>query len=145
MAVSLSLSASLEFASADDLASTRQFDHYTVHYSVFPSTTITPEIAAIYGIKRGPGIALINITVIDDDLRGEAFGQAATVTGTASNLMQQQRELAFKQITEPNAVYYLASLRHTNEEVMHFAISVTPQDKKTPFTFKFTKTLYVHP
>ena len=139
----LSLAASLSYA--DEFDSTRQFDHYTVHFSVFPSTSVPPEIAAIHDITRGPGIALINITVIDDNLGGESFGRVATVAGTASNLMQQLRELSFKQITEPNAVYYLAPLRHTNEEVMHFTISVTPQGVPTPFTLKFTKTLYSHP
>lgn len=135
-----------------EFESTKTFGQYTVHYSVFTSTSIAPEIAALHDLKRGKDVALINITVIDNSIKDNAddeksYGQPATIIGTATNLMQQQRQLGFKEIKEPGSIYYIASHRFTNQEVTHFEIKVNPgvDGAQVPYTFKFTKTLYVNP
>lgn len=128
-----------------EVESRKDFEHYSVHYSVFSSTSISPEIAALHNIKRGKDVALINITVIDNSSEEKTFGQIAKVSGTAANLMQQQKQLDFIEIKEPGTVYYIATLRHINEEVMHFEIEAQPKNVQEPFRFKFTKTLYVNP
>jgi len=114
-----------------------------VHFSVFNSSFISPEIAQANNIVRGKDRAIINIAVVKISPDGDTHGLPAVVKGHAANLMQQQKKLKFAEINEQNAVYYLASTRFTNEEVLNFEISVKPDPNKAPFIVKFTKTLYV--
>lgn len=120
--------------------STQVFGDYTVHYTAFNSTFIQPDIAANYGITRAKNQTLINISV--HDKQGKAV--AAKLEAYAQNLMQQKKPLTFNTITEQNAIYSLAPLRFTNEEVFNFNITITPKNAE-PFTLKFTRKLYVEP
>ena len=120
---------------------------HTVHYSVFNSTIIQPEIASAHKLKRAGNLAYINIAVVEekDNEYGDKsnYGIAASVSGQARNLLQQQQSLQFVTIEEQNATYYLAPLYYNNEDIYHFDITVVT-DKQTPaITFTFTKTLYV--
>lgn len=127
---------------AKSINSQEVFGNYTVHFSVFNSTFLTPDAANAAGLTRARDQVLINISVTDNRNAG-GVGQAAEVSGTATNLIQQQRVLSFKTITEGDAVYYIAPLRHTNEEVMNFAIDVRPAGDAEAFTLRFSRTLYV--
>jgi hypothetical protein len=119
-----------------------RYDEHTVYYSVFNSTMVTPEIAQLHQITRGEDQMLVNIALVaNDSVNG---GQAAEVSGSVSNLMQQRRELKFKAIVEDDVVYYLAPLRVTNEEVLNFALEVRPTGGTgRTYQLKFSKKLYV--
>lgn len=119
------------------------FGEYKVFYTVFNSSFIKPDIARTYNITRGKRHVLVNISLIKSGPEGDSEGLAAEVKGTAANLMQQQKTLKFQEIKEQEAVYYLAPLRITDEEVMNFKIDVTATPGARPFTLEFTKTLYV--
>lgn len=123
--------------------SSQNFGAYTVHFTVFNSTFVPPEIARIHQLTRARDRALINISVTRHDGTASSLGLPARVRGSATNLLQQQRTLNFQTIDEGNAVYYLASLRHTNEEVINFAIEVQPEGKPDSFTVRFTRTLHL--
>ncbi len=140
MAAILLLSINILHAADLDQESTQVFGDYTVHYTAFNSTFIQPDIAAHYGITRGKNQTLINISV--HDKTGKAVD--AKLDAYAQNLMQQKKPLTFKTITEQAAIYSIAPLRITNEEVFNFHITVTPP-QATPFTLKFTRKLYAEP
>jgi hypothetical protein len=127
---------------AKSINSQQVFGHYTVHFSVFNSSFLTADTANAAGLTRARDQVLINISVTDNRNAG-GVGRAAEVSGTATNLIQQQRVLAFKTITEGDAFYYIAPLRHTNEEVMNFAVDVRPEGEAESFSVRFTRTLYV--
>ncbi|MBT8124316.1 MAG: DUF4426 domain-containing protein [Gammaproteobacteria bacterium] len=121
--------------------------NHTVHYSVFNSTMIQPEVARAHGLKRAGNLAYINIAVVENNGNNGSnegnYGIAASISGQARNLLQQQQLLRFIAIKEQNATYYLAPLYYNNEDIYHFDITAVV-DKKTPaITFTFTKTLYV--
>lgn len=138
----LTLSIAFAHTALADTNSHPKFGDYTVHFSVFNSTFITPEVAQIYKLTRAGNRALINISVTKttDDIT--SLGLPAKVTGTAANLIQQQHVLDFQTIDEGNAVYYIADLRHTNEEVMNFAVDVHVESEPKPFTVRFTRKLH---
>lgn len=118
----------------------QHFDNYSVHYTVFNSTFLLEQVAKTYQLKRSKYESILNISVVP---RGESFGGLATqLSGTATNLMQQQKRLNFKKIDEGNVVYYLAPVRINGEEVMHFDIRATPENADTTLQVKFTKKLY---
>ena len=115
-----------------------EFGDYKVYFSVFNSTFITPEVARAHNLTRSKDRVLINISVVTNN----TFGIPAKISGQASNLMQQKKNLEFTEIAEPNTTYYLASLFHLHEEVINFTIEVTPEGESKSHTVTFTKKLH---
>jgi hypothetical protein len=113
----------------------QQHGDYTVYHTIFNSTFLKPDIASQYDLVRGNQWFLVNISV---NGAGKTFGQEAVLKGTATNLMQQQKKLAFKTIQEGDATYYIAPLRIAGQDIMHFAIDVQTDSSAEPFTVKFT-------
>ncbi|MDO6748093.1 DUF4426 domain-containing protein [Gilvimarinus sp. 1_MG-2023] len=119
------------------------FQDHTVHFSVFNSAFVPVDVANIYQISRADNQVLINISVTKTGGDASHLGLPAQVTGTATNLIQQMQTLKFQTINEGKATYFIAPLRHTNEEVFNFAIDVTPEGSEQPLPLKFSRTLYV--
>ncbi len=115
-----------------------QFGDTKIFYSVFNSSFIKPEVAAIYDIARGPNRGLVNISVVVND---EPAGRAAHVTGSATNLLGQQQTLDFHEVREGDSVYYLAPFRFDNEDPLNFRIQVRPAGEPER-NLTFTRMLY---
>lgn len=119
-----------------------RFDEHTVYHSVFSSTAIKPEIAALYDITRAGNQMLINVALVPNDR--QVGGEPARVSGSVSNLLQQRRELDFKTIDEGDVVYYLAPVRVTERDTLHFALRVEPENGAPAYEVKFSKRVYVN-
>lgn len=125
------------------------FGDYQVYYSVFNSTFVRADIASTYQLNRARDRALVNVSVTrtggDGSNSGEAssLGLPAEVSGTASNLLQQTQNLEFQEIDEGDATYYIATVRHTDEEMYNFRLQIQPQGAERPFELSFTQKLYV--
>ncbi len=119
------------------------FGEYTVHYSVFNSTFIKPDIAEAYGLIRARDRALINVSVTRRNGDSNTLGLPADIRGQASNLLQQQQPLNFKEISDGQATYYIAALRHSHEETFNFTLQIQPAPDQAPWPVRFSRTLYV--
>jgi len=97
------------------------FGDYEVHYIILPTMSLNADIAAKYGLPRGRNRSLVNISVLN--LLGKPI--SATVSGRSANLLGQSQTLDFSQVKEGDAIYYLALLRHANEEFHRVAIDVS--------------------
>lgn len=117
---------------------------YQVFHSVFNSSFLQPDIAKTYNLIRAKDQAFINVVVTDKN-HPNGLGKPVEISGYAVNLMQQQRKLEFVEIREQDTVYYLAPVRFTNEEVMHFNVTIKPSPAEPAFEVKVSKTLYVDP
>ena len=115
----------------------QRFGQYELHYIVIPTTMLKPEIAAEYDISRGKDRALVNVSV----LNREKKAVDATITGDSQNLLGQLQDLDFKQVTEGDAIYYLAEIRFTDQEVHRIQIEATAPDGKSTL-LKFNQKLY---
>lgn len=122
---------------------TERFGDYTVHYSVFNSTFLQPEVAQAYNLVRARDQVLVNVSVNKRQDGSTTLGLPAEISGFASNLMQQRQRLDFIEISEGDATYYIAPVKHTNEETYNFTISVDPETDAGPFEITFSRTLYV--
>ncbi|WP_045856038.1 DUF4426 domain-containing protein [Teredinibacter purpureus] len=111
---------------------------YEIHYSVFPSNFLLPDVAAAYKIKRSQYEALLNISITP---RGEHGGHAANITGTVTNLLQQQKILEFTEIKEATATYYLAPVRISGKEVVNFTIDARLIEGDVPLNARFSSEL----
>ncbi|MDX1304144.1 DUF4426 domain-containing protein [Photobacterium sp.] len=111
-----------------------------IHYSSFPSTFLTPDVANTYRISRSRYSAVVNIAVLDKSQEGKPAVRAV-VSGTARNLLGTEKKLSFREIREGEAIYYIAELSHTNEERFRFIIDVTQNG--TNGQINFDQTFYV--
>ncbi len=115
----------------------QRFGGFEAHYVVFPSTFVQAGLAQQYGLRRGPGLAIVNISVLDESGRGAA----CAIVGHAKNLLGQVSPLTFKEVREGDAVYYLAEVRHADQEVLRFSLTITPSEA-SPFNLNFQQRLY---
>ncbi len=109
-------------ASAEQM---QRLGRYEVHYVVVNTTFLQPDVAARLGITRAPTTALVNISVLDDDGKTPV---AATISGTARNLLGTTRQLEFRQVREGPAIYSIATLRFSEQEHWRFAIELALPD-----------------
>lgn len=138
----IALIAMLVLAVADARADgSKSFGDYEVHYSVFTSTFIKPEVAGSYNIVRGKDRALINIAVRKREANGDTRAEAAAISGNSSDLIHTT-PLQFREIREQGAIYYLAELRFYDRELRTFTLDIQPQSSAETFTLKFSKKLY---
>jgi len=141
----LALSPAIAQAQIDqpkEIQTYKKFGDYTVHYTTFSSKNMPAEVARVYQLTRAKDISYINISLTKTENGTTSLGLPATISGKAINLMQQTKTIEFKEIKEPNATYYLASFRHTNEEDFKFEIKVIPEGENKPLTVEFTRRLF---
>ena len=118
----------------------KDIDNLEVHYSSFPSTFLTPEVASTYKIQRSRYSAVINVTVLKKDQEGKP-AVAAVLNGQAKNLLGTVKNLSFREIREGDAIYYIAEIKHANEERFSFSIDVSHNG--TRGNIEFDQTFYV--
>lgn len=119
----------------------QRFGDYELHYIVIPTTMLQPEIAARYGIRRGKDRALCNISVIDSD----GAGVRADLTGSSQNLLGQRQGLSFSEVVDGEAIYYLATIRHADEEIHRINIDASVVGARASTTLKLQQKLYWAP
>lgn len=112
------------------------FGELDVHYSVFNSSFLQPDVAAAAGLTRSKTVGVLNIAALKD-----GKGQAAKVSGTLKNLLGQTSELKFKQVLESGAVYYLAEFPLRQREMLTFSIRVQIGDA-APHTLTFNQEVF---
>ncbi len=124
-------------------AEEHRFENYTVHYNLLNSSLIEPKIATQYGIKRSKNIALLNISVIEDSDQPEGKPVIANVFGHGASLAGQLKQLAFKEVKEGSAIYYLATFPINNGERLSFDLQVQPNKKGKLIPIKFKRQVYL--
>lgn len=123
----------------------KSFGDYIVHYSVFTTDYLTPEVARLYQIPRSKNRALVNISVLKRNNAGP-MGEPvrARVEGAATNLSAQLRELNIREINENDAVYYIAETQINNEETLRYDFHITPEGEADTFQLSFQEKFYIN-
>ena len=94
-----------------------------MHYIAFNSSFLQPDIAAANGLVRSKTQGVVNISVLK---AGKA--SSASVSGEVKDLVGRSHTLSFKQVTEGEAIYYLAQFPFTQQEMLRFTITVRVAD-----------------
>ena len=119
----------------------KAFGDYVIHYNAFRSDTLTPEIAKAYSLTRRNNRMVVNITV--QKKNGDVTKPVkAKISGFASNLTGQVKDLKFKEIHDGEAIYYLAQSQVSNRETLKFDITATPDGEKLVAKVKFKQQFY---
>lgn len=114
-----------------------QLGSWEVHYSAFPSAFLQPEVAQAYNLIRSRAQAIISISVLDKDSKQS---QRVAMSGYALNSLGQRKELTFRRITEGDALYYLSSIQHGNDDKYRFFITIRHGNNSEEL--RFTQTFY---
>jgi hypothetical protein len=122
----------------------KEFGDYVVHYNAFRSDTISPEIAIQYGLSRANNRVIINIAVLKKVLNTTGKPTKSKVTGHASNLTGQLKQLEFKEIAEDNAIYYLAETKVSDGEFLKFDIKIAPDGEDKAVRLYFDKRFFTY-
>ncbi|UUY09262.1 DUF4426 domain-containing protein [Pseudomonas sp. J452] len=112
------------------------FGELDVHYSVFNSSFLQPDIAAAAGLTRSKTGGVVNVAALK-----AGKGVPAQVSGQIKNLLGQTSTLSFKQVLESGAVYYLAEFPLREREILTFSLSVQVGDS-TPHSFTFNQEVF---
>lgn len=116
----------------------KQLGNWDVHYIAFPAPLLTPEIATQYKLQRSKYNAVVNISVLDKNTQ---HAQKVAISGIAKDLQGRQQALQFSEITEGDAVYYLAQLPFRHEQRFSFSINIVSGNQSEQLTFD--QTFYV--
>jgi len=109
----------------------------TIYYNALSSASIPAEVAAQYGITRSGRTGLVNISVARS---GKAI--FANIFGQGQNLTGQLKKLAFKEIKEGDAIYYIAVFNFNNAENLTFDLQVQPEKQGQLIPLKFKQQLF---
>ncbi|TQV85359.1 DUF4426 domain-containing protein [Aliikangiella coralliicola] len=109
----------------------------TVNYNALSAAMIPAEVASQYGITRSGRTGIVNIAVSKS---GEPV--IANIFGHGKNLAGQLKELAFKEIKEEKAIYYIATFTFRDGEKLIFDLQVQAEKKGILIPVKFKQQLY---
>jgi len=122
----------------------QDFGDYVVHFNALTTDILQPKVATEYGIKRSGSHAMLNVVVLRKVLGATGQPVTATVTGIATTLNGQQRNLNLREIREPNAIYYIADFGIGNEEILTFTLDVRPEGETDSFKVQFRQQFFTH-
>lgn len=111
--------------------------NYVIHYTAFESTLIPEEVAAANGIVRSDNRIVTNIAIRE---KGSNEAVPGEVEGTVTNLLNQMSELAFRQVSEQDAVYYLASHMVDHKDTLRFNLDIRPTGEDEFYSLEFIRT-----
>ena len=130
----------LLFAQAQ--AGQEDFGDYQVHWSVFTSTFLDPEVARANNLQRSRGIGIINISIMTEGEHGQIRPVGGQVQGQVTNDIQQVNFLAFRRIQEGDAVYFIAQYQYRSGDLMTFNITARPTGHNRDLPVRFSHTLF---
>ncbi len=135
-------------AAADDeilpaTESYKVFGDYVVHFNAVPTVDLSPEIADEYDIIRSNNRILLNVSMLRSAEIGFGTAVTGTVEATAANLTGQLRTLLTQEITEGEAIYYIAETQIEDGETLIFTIDATPDGLTEPLRVRFQKRFFV--
>lgn len=138
----LSTLVALAFALQAHAAGNQDFGDIQVHWSVLPSTFLSPEVAKANNLQRSKGIGIINIAIMKENEDGTMAPMGGQVEGKVSNDIQQVRFLAFRRVQEGDAVYFIAEYQYSSGELMTFNVTARPTGEQRDLPVRFAHTLF---
>lgn len=114
-------------------------DGYTIHYNAFNSSMLDPEVVNKYGIERSKSIGVLTLSVLEkDDKAVNAF-----IVGNSKNAIFQLTTLDFKEVTEGQSIYYIATFNFADKEQLNFDITVVPKGVTHKIKLNFQQQFFV--
>lgn len=114
-------------------------DGYILQASTTDTENIEDEAARRFGIERGPGRAVINVTVLDPD--GQTVPAAVAVQ--AINLAGMKRTVPMTSTAMQGWISYAGGYEYSPREVIDFVVRAHPEALGKTLTLRFRDRLPV--
>ena len=137
----LALAASLALPAAAERS--KEVGDWVIHYNAIATEDLHPSVADSYGITRSPNRGLVMVTVLRQVMGAPGEPHSARVSGTASNLTGQTRDLELGEVREGNAIYYLDTFRIRDEETLDFDLEIRPDGSNQTHEIAFRQQFFV--
>ena len=126
-------------------AAEKKVDDYIIYYNAFNSSFLQPSVARTYKIPRSGLTAVLNISVHKDNPQDHTSqALSANVQGRVKNAIGQYEDLAFREIKEDDAIYYLADFRFRNKEATDIEFFVRISGREKPIMVSFDQKFYAN-
>ena len=107
---------------------------YEIHYTAISSTLIPASVAAKHGLVRSGNRIITNIAIRTQDI-----SVAATITGTAENILNQLHPLDFLEVIEHDTIYYLAEQIINEKDLIRYNIQIHPVGSEETYELAFQR------
>ncbi|AUD77853.1 DUF4426 domain-containing protein [Kangiella profundi] len=119
-------------------AAEKKVGDYIIYYNAFNSSFLQPDVASTYKIPRSGLTAILNVSVHKAGEPTEQPAVPANIQGKVTNSLSQFKNLAFKEIKEEKAIYYIADFQFRPEEdtSIEFTVKVPGMERPETISFK---------
>ncbi len=124
------------------LATHKDYGDYVLHFNAITTDHLQPEVARAYDIVRSKSQAMLNVTIIKKAEGAADMPVPGTIEVNASNLTGQAKNIALREVTEGDAIYYIGQVSVANRETLIFDISATPEGEESAYAVRFTQQFY---
>jgi hypothetical protein len=125
-----------------EIASSKDFGDYVVHFNAISTDQLTPEVAKAYNIVRSKNRALLNVSIIRKVAGTTGEPVPGSVAALVANDTGQVKDSNLREIREGDAVYYIADYAVSNAETLVFTVDVTPINETSRFSVRFTRQFF---
>jgi hypothetical protein len=125
-----------------ELASSKDFGDYVVHFNAISTDQLTPEVAKSYNIVRSRNRAMLNVSILKKVTGALGESVPGSVAAQAANLNGQLKDVNIREIKEEKSIYYIADIPVSNGETLVFTVDVTPINETSRFSVRFTRQFY---
>jgi hypothetical protein len=125
-----------------EIASSKDFGDYVVHFNAISTDQLTPEVAKAYNIVRSKNRALLNVSILKKVPGTSGEPVSGSVAAQAANLNGQLKDVNIREIREEQSIYYVADVPVSNSETLVFTVDVTPINETSRFSVRFTRQFF---
>lgn len=125
-----------------EVASSKDFGDYVVHFNAISTDQLTPEVAKSYNIVRSRNRALLNVSILKKVPGSPGEPVPGSVAAQAANLNGQLKDVNIREIREEKAIYYIADMPVSDGETLVFTVDVTPINETSRFSVRFTRQFF---
>lgn len=129
------------FANAENVTRT---GGYAIHHNALTTDNLPAQVATAYGLQRSKSRAMLNISVIREELGTMGTPVRADIRAVARTLYGQIRPLELREIVEDRAIYYIADFPVAHRELLIFDLEVMPQDGRYPLRATLRQEFYTN-
>jgi len=132
------------FGPAANAQQAKDFGDYSIHYNAFTTDLLSADVAKAYNITRSKNRAFLNISVVKKEMGTAGKPVRARVEVTATNLSAQYKSFDMRELSDQDAIYYIAEAPIANRELLRFNLAVTPEGEQNTYTFTFQQEFFTN-
>jgi len=139
----LALLLSLFAAGRADANQQVEVGNLVLMYSAIPSLDLQPEVARQYRLTRSAGRMLLNLALHRRQPDGSTLATTGELRAAATNQAGQRQELRLQEISEGDAIYYLAEVRASDGDTLRFEVEASVPGEAKPVSLRFVQPYFV--